>query len=76
MSVLDLFSPEAIDERAKQMDPGATARKFGRFLVAVLVFVFAGLGWLAGAAIFSATWIAAAVAEGYTVGRRKQARTE
>lgn len=76
MTVLDLFDTEAIDERAQRIDMGAFWRAVGRFLLAVVTFVFAGAGWLVGASVFSATWILAAMAEGYAVGRRKRAQTE
>lgn len=69
MSVLDLISPEAIDERAQRIDYGAFWRAVGRFLLAFVTFVFAGLGWLVGSAIYATTWVAAAVAEGYSAGR-------
>lgn len=72
MTILDLFSPQAIDERAQRIDYGAFWRKVGRFLLAVVTFVFAGLGWVVGSAIYSTTWVAAAVAEGYVAGRRKR----
>lgn len=81
MSVLDLFSPErleAIDERAKTIDFGAWLRGFGRFLLAVAAFFFAGIGWLAGIVVFAVTWAAAVTAEGFKVslsaGRRAGGR--
>lgn len=73
MSVLDLFSPErleAIDERAKEIDLGAAFRKVGRFLLAAMAFVFAGLGWITGIAVFAVTWLAAAAVEGIKASGR------
>lgn len=78
MSVLDLFSPErleAIDERAKEIDLGAAFRKAGRFLLATVAFVFAGLGWIAGIVVFAVTWLAAAAVEGLKAGGRAGRRT-
>lgn len=75
MSVLDVFpSAEKIEERAEKIDIAAGFKRFGRAVaaavVAVLVFVFGGIGWLVGASIYAITWVAAAVAEGYSSGRR------
>jgi len=70
MSVLDAFpNAQQINERAEKVDLGAAFRRFGQVLVAVLTFVFAGIGWTVGASIFACTWIWAAVAEGYSAGR-------
>ncbi len=69
MSVLDFPNARQINERAEKVDVGAGFKRFGQMLVALLAFVFAGIGWLAGFAIYAATWIWAAMAEGYTSGR-------
>lgn len=83
MSVLELFSPERVDERAKQVDPAEAMRKLGYAFKAVLALFLGTLGWLVGAGVrvfFSflsaVVWMLSAVAEGYSAGRRKQARDE
>lgn len=79
MSVLELFSPERVDERAQQVDPGEAMRKLGHFIKAVFALVLGSLGWLIGAVVrgFFATlsgaiWALSAVAEGYSAGRAKK----